>query len=156
MPYCPNCGNPVDEGAKFCQHCGAQLTQTSPKQDEEEQVLYQGFAEIVFKKTTGRRRLSRRREKEILQRKGTMTLTNNRLILGTLEKGETLFPIVGMLDVNLGGALRKSLNVKIASFDPDNPLDMEFELKGDEVAQWLEAFKKLPNTKVGRRRRRRR
>ena len=25
MPYCPKCGNKVDDGAAFCQNCGAKL-----------------------------------------------------------------------------------------------------------------------------------
>lgn len=156
MAFCPNCGKSVNDGAKFCKYCGAQLMQKLPEQQEEEQVLYQGFAEIVVKKTTSRKRRGRRRGLEEFQRKGTMTLTDKRLILGTLDKGETLFPIAGMIDVNLMGALRKSLNVKMLSLDLEKPLDIEFDLKGDEINRWLEAFKKLPNTQVGRRRRRRR
>ena len=39
MAFCPNCGNQVDDGAKFCQGCGSPLDGSAPQQEQSQGLL---------------------------------------------------------------------------------------------------------------------
>ena len=46
MPACLSCGNPIDEGARFCPNCGAQVAGAGPE-ERERKVATMVFADLV-------------------------------------------------------------------------------------------------------------
>ncbi len=82
--------------------------------------------------------------------KGEITLTNKKVITGIMDSGQMLLPIEGIINVKVLGTLEKSLGIHIESTMEGHRLNIEFELKSQNIDGWIQAFKKLPNVNIKR------